>query len=366
MKISVLYYPHREGHNSIFPLFAFGPTLKDAGFEIRFYNRTDTFQKTSADLLIISGISLQKILAGKISSQQFILECKAFNIPLIYLSGSDSTGPLDKNILSNVDSYLSRQLVTDRGLYNKQHRRHHFREHVFQTHQFKNQEDFPLVSYSEEEIKKLGVYWNLGLIDWKTQTTNKALRYFYIFTKNNQFPFSQPVRPLSQRNLDFSFRGNLFKNTHDVSRFHRLKSYRVYQKLAKKFKTPTGGIVPHKEYMSEILNSKICISPFGWGEVCYRDYEVLQAGTLLFKPKMEHLETFPDFYKKENMIFYDWDAVDLKEKIEAVLDNIKDYEAIAEQGRDSFLSYTSGPKAKLSFVSHFQKIVNEALFNFNL
>jgi hypothetical protein len=363
MKIHVLYYPHREGHNSIFPLFAYSQVLREAGFLFKFFSSLKEFKKDFPDLLVISGISLPKILGKKISTNQFLTECRGLRIPLIFLSGSDSTGPMDSKIIASVDCYLNRQILKDKTLYSKEHRRHYFRDKVFQEHSFKNQESYPLVAYNEEEIKKIGIYWNLGLIDWKTQTTNKLKRYYYIYKRNSEFKNFEIGTELNKRNLDISFRGNLFKGVHDVSRFHRLKSYRVYKKMSSKYKCPSDGIIPHVEYMKEMNDSKVCISPFGWGEVCYRDFEAFQAGTLLFKPKMDHLQTFPNFYKPENMVFYNWDASDLEEKIELVLSNINVFEETILNARQNFLDETSGKGASINFLKHFQKIVEQATFN---
>jgi hypothetical protein len=366
MKIHVLYYPHREGHNSVFPLFAYSKILRESGFNLKYFSNANDFKKGFPDFLIISGVSLPRILKSKICSYQFLNECQELRIPLIFLSGSDSTGPMDSKIIASVDSYLNRQILKDKNLYLKEHRRHYFRDKVFKRHSFKNQEEFPLVSYQEEEVRKIGIYWNLGLIDWKTQTTNKASRYYYIFKKNSYFSNFGADKKLSSRNLDLSFRGNLFGGTHDVSRFHRLKSFRVYKKLSLKYKCPSEGIIPHVEYMKEIRDSKISISPFGWGEVCYRDFESFQAGALLLKPNMDHLETFPNFYKPENMVFYNWDADDLEEKIEIVLNHLDDFEEIANNAKGNFIKATSGQGADLKFLKHFQEIVDQAFLNFAL
>lgn len=49
-------------------------------------------------------------------------------------------------------------------------------------------------------------------------------------------------------------------------------------------------------FMAELRRSKICFSPFGYGEVCWRDYEAVMAGAVLLKPDMGHVETDPDIF----------------------------------------------------------------------
>jgi hypothetical protein len=75
------------------------------------------------------------------------------------------------------------------------------------------------------------------------------------------------------------------------------------------------GEAPQKRYNQELGVSKIVLSPFGWGELCLRDFEAVRAGGLLMKPAMEHLETWPDvFLPGETYVPFSWDAEDLLEK----------------------------------------------------
>jgi hypothetical protein len=69
-------------------------------------------------------------------------------------------------------------------------------------------------------------------------------------------------------------------------------------------------------FMTELNQSKICFSPFGYGEVCWRDYEAVVAGAVLLKPDMSHIETAPDiFVPWETYIPVAWDLSDLEERV---------------------------------------------------
>jgi hypothetical protein len=70
-------------------------------------------------------------------------------------------------------------------------------------------------------------------------------------------------------------------------------------------------------FMTELDQSKICFSPFGYGEVCWRDYEAVVAGAVLLKPDMGHIETAPDiFVPWETYIPVAWDLSDLEERVQ--------------------------------------------------
>ena len=84
--------------------------------------------------------------------------------------------------------------------------------------------------------------------------------------------------------------------------------------------TETG--LPRKEYLAELGRSKMCFSPFGYGEVCWRDFEAMMTGSLLLKPDVRHLVTDPDvFIPGETYIPIAWDFSDLAEKVEYYLRN---------------------------------------------
>lgn len=77
---------------------------------------------------------------------------------------------------------------------------------------------------------------------------------------------------------------------------------------------------PWEEYVQELCSAKACISPFGYGEVCFRDFEAVLAGAVLIKPDMSHLETRPDIYRPwETYAPVKWDWSDLPEVVDRVL-----------------------------------------------
>lgn len=77
-----------------------------------------------------------------------------------------------------------------------------------------------------------------------------------------------------------------------------------------------GEGVPLPRFMVEMARSKIGFSPFGYGEVCWRDYESVMAGAVLLKPDMSHIETAPDiFHPWETYVPLAWDLTDFEEVV---------------------------------------------------
>jgi hypothetical protein len=70
--------------------------------------------------------------------------------------------------------------------------------------------------------------------------------------------------------------------------------------------------VDQQGYYQEMRSSRICVSPFGYGELCWRDFETVLMGCLLVKPDMGHIRTEPDiFVAGETYVPVKWDFSDL-------------------------------------------------------
>ena len=92
------------------------------------------------------------------------------------------------------------------------------------------------------------------------------------------------------------------------------------------------GRVKRVQFFAEMKRSKICFSPFGYGEVCWRDYEAFATGALLLKPDMGHLAVAPNvFIPDETYVSLQWDLADFPEKVHAWLGNHAARETIALQ-----------------------------------
>jgi hypothetical protein len=89
--------------------------------------------------------------------------------------------------------------------------------------------------------------------------------------------------------------------------------------------------IPYKDWIEILTSSRICISPWGFGEMCYRDFESLYCSSILLKPDCSFLNGFPNIY--ENNIYYkqcNHNFEDLEEIIDEILKN--KYENITNNG----------------------------------
>ncbi len=80
------------------------------------------------------------------------------------------------------------------------------------------------------------------------------------------------------------------------------------------------GRIARKQFLLEMSRSKLCFSPFGYGELCWRDFEAVMTGSVLVKPDMGHMQCEPDiFVPYETYLPVRWDLSDLGDVVRAAL-----------------------------------------------
>jgi len=91
---------------------------------------------------------------------------------------------------------------------------------------------------------------------------------------------------------------------------------------------------PFPEFANMMRRSKCTLSPYGMGELCFRDFEIIQFGSVMIKPNMDDVITYPNIYKPyETYIPCALDWSDLIEKVEWVKDNVDQCNEIVENAR---------------------------------
>tara|TARA_A100001011_G_scaffold153903_1_gene162336 strand:+ start:1236 stop:2249 length:1014 start_codon:yes stop_codon:yes gene_type:complete len=140
---------------------------------------------------------------------------------------------------------------------------------------------------------------------------------------------------LDNGNMDHELRSDVLYTK------HRSGGWEELEKIKDKYNILIGQTSP-QIFLSTLKKSKIGLSPFGMGELCYRDLEIIQHGCLLIKPDMSKVITKPDFFKPMKTyvpVKPDWS--DLNETIEKVLANFKDYQYIIDNARQKVVEMYS-------------------------
>lgn len=117
---------------------------------------------------------------------------------------------------------------------------------------------------------------------------------------------------------------------------HRNGAWNILNDMKSEYDIRTAKL-PFMEYIQVLHNSKLSLSPFGMGEVCFRDFECMQWGTLVVKPNMNMIRTAPNIYvEDETYISVKSNWLDLEEKTKKVLGNFENYSYIVNNFREKF------------------------------
>ncbi len=275
---------------------------------------------------------------------------------LFYLDTSDSTALLHPEVLPFVARYFKNQLLVNRNLYKDTHYgRRIFTD--FSHRKYGILDDAPEDSVpvlQNDQLEKLGVWWNSSLADWSPAGRYRMKLYARLpFAPLLAFPKAY-TDACDARQVDVSCRMGVNYDRETVS-WHRKT---VRERLAK---WSPADRVSYREYVKEMQSSKIVVSPFGWGEINYKDYETFLTGGLLVKPDMAHLETWPALYiPNQTYCPYQWDVSNLVSVIEELLSAPQRACEMAAKGQKVDRDHIVGNVAAEKFCHHLKTLTSEA------
>tara|TARA_R110002096_G_scaffold205718_2_gene391694 strand:+ start:763 stop:1830 length:1068 start_codon:yes stop_codon:yes gene_type:complete len=281
-------------------------------------------------------ISYRTPAAEAVRITQSIREAIPEGTKLVYFDGDDDPCVLWPEVASIVDLYIKKHLLRDRSAY-KKHRtgKTNLTDYVAETFGFDFTENIIPTSrpLQDRQIQKLALGWNIGADDKIRKLRNKH----------------RAIPPASAKNLDIVCRATVPAD----SWMAPLRSMVIPQidALRDSFDVLTPNEhVTQDVYYEEMLRSRICVSPFGYGEICWRDFEAILCGCVLVKPEMSHLETAPDiFVPNETYIPVRWDYLDLGERLKDLLERPEECERIRTRAAQVLHDYVSARSVLKSF-----------------
>ena len=261
---------------------------------------------------------------------------------IVFFDGYAAAGTHLLEVLPYVDRLFHKSIFTDSENYRKDlYSKRLFSDYYHREFGIKdtNPEYHTNFNLSSEDAKRVELSWSIGLGDYPRHHRPQRVgvgvaqyispdlgRCFRTGSSKAPKDFSSPLR-----SLDVHSRVGLVSSEAVA---HQRKICLEIIAGDERFAT---GVVPQKQYYRELEESKIIFSPFGWGEVCFRDFEAVFAGAMLLKPDMSHLKTYPDVYiPYETYIPVKWDGSDLLEKTTYYLDNNTERMRIAKNAWDQY------------------------------
>lgn len=131
--------------------------------------------------------------------------------------------------------------------------------------------------------------WNLG--HWHPD----------FLIKERKLPVSKDIDILSliathKENVDFDVRNDIYYNDTRSRFVQQLRSKILNVPF---IKTYFGNKIPFSEYIPMLERSKLVTSPFGMGEINFRDFEAIINGAMVIKENLDNVITLPNFFKNK-------------------------------------------------------------------
>lgn len=255
---------------------------------------------------------------------------------------------INRKIYKHIDYYLKSKLPTDKNYYSKKY----YGLRVYTDFYNKN---FKVTDQKENysdildglELNKNILGWNNGICDYSLYSNYKRKIFSYTHSK---FILNFKLKKLKKINKLSARIGQTYnRETINFQRNYLIQNLKNFTETKR---------INKRNYFKEISESYSSISPFGWGEICYRDFEIFLNESMLIKPSMDHIQTWPNYYRdKETYIKFNWDFSDF-EKIISLIEN-KDYcSEIARNGHKYFMNFFN-EDGKEKFSKYFENILNK-------
>jgi hypothetical protein len=338
----------------LFPLEFHRKALAERGVTLRTF-RTVTGALGDCDVLIVD--SKFHRLRWERESEAVVAEfaeLKRRCSRLLYFDTTDSTGGIQVEILPLVDRYCKSQLLRDRKLYLQPM----YGARIYADYYHRNfgvadsDPEYSVPVPDAALLGKLTLSWNSGLADHSLFGPARMALYRRVpLAPLLRFPaaIASPSRPRANP-VSCRFGANYPRQSVAWQR----RRTRIL--LGHRFRTAK---VSRAAYFRELASSKLVVSPFGYGEITLKDFEVFLTGGILITPDMGHLETWPDLFRAgETMLTHRWDLTDLEAKIDEALGDYPRFRAVAEAGQAAYLQHLGGAAAQLRFIDRFLALVS--------
>lgn len=334
--------------------------LKD--YQIRMHFRKNLPQEQYDVIIVMSRFTAGMHKAEKIS---MLRQLRKYTSCLLWFSERDSAGYTEFEVLPYVDRYLCKHLYRDMDAYDKP--LYHNRKFVdFYAKRFNLAKEYyeknELLSAYADHVDKIGLWWNIAYGNVGMVPRWKWLANTYIF--KNSYKFDEPNIYNSEQHKDFDLHA-LFvtKDQRGHIDYHRKYARTIIEGIHNIRLPEINRRVSERKYMELIWRSKCVFSPFGWGEICYRDFTTFLAGGCLLKPTLEDIHTWPRvLVENETYIPLEWDLSDLQEKLMHYLKNTDEREKISLQGYQAYVKIWSEEGIR-ELLDRFSNIVHQREFS---
>ena len=344
----------RNGEAFVFPLFYNRRRLQDYGVRLTF-SRDVGRPVVGCDVLCVSSRCFRSWwkTRGADAVLAWLARARQSASAIVWFDVSDSTGTTQFSVLPLVDAYVKNQVLRNRARYRQRfygmrittdfyHRQFHVDDAVADEAHLN---EIP----APEQLHKIRAGWNYGMVNHDANG-HRLGRLWHEAPWLPRWYSRRWTAPDARRPLAYSCRIGRSYPRRTVA-FPR---ERILDVVGRRIDTTR---VSRRQYFAELRRSVAAISPFGFGEVCYRDFEIVLSGAAMMKQDMSHLETWPDLWADERYMAVRWDLSDLEEKLQWAIDQPAAVSGIALRAQQRYREVLTTERGHDEFCARFTAVV---------
>ena len=311
------------------PIFLHHELFKGLQIEFKFFFKISE-HIYAGDFLIISSRFFGKLTSDP--KNRFVLKflenLNKKDIKIIWFDLRDSAGTTQFHVLPYVDFYVKKQIYKDFKTYTKNlYGGREYSNYYYENYGIKDKDLYLMTKLDLKYKEKILLGWNLGVRNFKYYAKPKFNK-ISLFLKNKiEYYLNKNISCdesvlLSSRAKKY----NLFANNRtQISR----NTVRFQRELFKKKINQTtfndsliDVNIDFNNFYKILSETKILLSLFGWGEVCYKEFEATVCGCSFIAPEMSNILTWPNIYKKNaTYIPVDWNLNNLNSVLNMLIRN---------------------------------------------
>ena len=339
--------------------------LLDLGMDVRFVAHKDS-TKTECDVLCVSSRCLD-LTSKSVAWHEKVKELRLSTNKLIWFDMRDSAGTTQFEVMPFVDRYVKKQLYRDQQYYFEPPYGGRAYSQFYNLHyDVADRSAYQMTPLSQSDCSKLCLGWNIGTSSSLARGPSEY-KFLGKLKRRILLEMNAMVGRTRQPPVGLSTTAPSHERPNDILAVMGTDYARasvsfqrelLLSKLSEKVRDTSiiGGRLSPVEFHHQLTKSKLVISAFGWGEVCFREFEATWAGAAFAMPDMSIIETWPDIYTPgETYIALPWDFESVNEILDDALTRPKDLVAMAETAQRRLLAIRQREQLEI-FAQKFRQI----------
>ena len=343
----------------LFPFIFFSKALEEENIHVNIIDPSSD-RVCDCDVLILDSKAFRSEWQEReLAALERISKLSEGQHKTLWFNTGDSTGGIQQQVIDLVDLYFKGQLLRERSLYKKKfYGGRIYTDYYSRNCAVRDSDEIYSPVLTDAQLSKLRVSWNLGMnpcMDYWTGFLGRFVKQprHLGFLRHRLTHFE--ANPCGHQKAGLSVNSRMSVNySRETISYQR----KVIVDRLRRYGVECGR-VKRKRYFSELHSCKFAVSPFGWGEVCIRDFEAILCRSVLIKPDMSHLETWPDVYLSgKTYLPFSWDLSRFDEWFEDTVTANSGVEEIAESAFSTYREYVSASGAN-KFIGKIDSILDD-------